>query len=492
MKVLFVYSVELGPSLRSPLHNFGQMQFGISYISAVLKRAGVGTKLVVLTSESEPASLSLAAEVMRDYDPDIIAFTCVATQFPFMDKVARLAKRSWPGKYLIVGGPHVSLNPEEPLRSVFDAVCLGEGEHAMLELVEQLQAGRQPDGISNLWLKCADGSVQRNGTRPFIADLDALPFADHELWLPWIHGTEPACPPILLGRGCPYLCTYCSNHALRSLAPGKYVRFRTPGSIMEEIRYVLAKFPCDAPSLSLWVETIGVHKQWTLDLCAALQQLNRSLPQPATFDTNLRVTAQTLDPMLFRALASANFRNVNIGLEAGSERVRKDILKRNYSNGQFLRAVQLAHENGLQVNVFNMIGIPGETMADHLETVRLNRESRPTLSFTSIFFPYPGTELYRVCEQRGLLTAPIDARKERKKAALDLPEFPRRAVQRAYDLFDWRIHKGHWPLHVRIRKLARHYAGKFKLTERIVPRVLPVWRGLAKLGLINRSFGRND
>jgi anaerobic magnesium-protoporphyrin IX monomethyl ester cyclase len=237
------------------------------------------------------------------------------------------------------------------------------------------------------------------------------------------------------------------------------------------------------------VETIGVFKQWTLDLCADLQRLNRTLPQAITFETNLRVSAKTLDPELFQALASANVRRINIGLESGSERVRKDILGRNYSNAQFRRAVQLAHEHGMVVNVFNMIGIPGETMADHLETVRLNRECRPNSSFTSIFFPYAGTELYRVCERRGLLAAPLDARKERKKAALDLPEFRRRSVQRAYDLFDWRIHKGHWPLHVRIRKLVRHHLGKFKLTERLVVRALPMWRQLARLGLINRSFG---
>jgi radical SAM superfamily enzyme YgiQ (UPF0313 family) len=482
MKVLFVYSIEEGPSLQSPLHNFGQMQFGISYISAVLRNAGVLTKLVVLRSESQQPSLSLATETVRDYDPDIIAFTCVATQFPFMDEVARLAKRSWPGKYLIIGGPHVSLNPEEPLRSVFDAVCIGEGEHAMLELVQQLQEGRQPEGISNLWLKRADGSVQRNGTRPLIEKLDALPFPDCDLWLPWLHDTKSTSPHILLGRGCPYLCTYCSNHALRKLAAGKYVRFRSPGHIVQEIRYVLEKYPCNPPSLGLAVETIGVFKQWTLDLCAALQELNRTLPQPVSFSTNLRVTETALDPQLFRALASANFRRLSIGLEAGSERVRKEILKRDYSNDQFLRAVRLAQEHGIAVDVYNMIGIPGETLEDHLETVRLNRECRTSVSFTSIFFPYPGTELYQVCERRGLLGTQFDGHKERMRAALDLPEFPRRAVQRAYDLFDWRIHQGHWPLHVRIRKLAGLYLGKTKLTERIAAWVLlPVWRVLRRL-----------
>ena len=163
MKALFVYSIEGGPSLRTPLHHFGQMQYGISYLSAALQGAGIGTRLLVLSSESEKLSLELAAETIRDFDPDVLGFTCVATQFPFIDKVARLARGSWPDKHLIIGGPHVSLNPEEAARSVFDAVCIGEGEYPMLEWLQQLQAGREPEGIQNLWLKRADW-VQCSGT----------------------------------------------------------------------------------------------------------------------------------------------------------------------------------------------------------------------------------------------------------------------------------------------------------------------------------------
>jgi radical SAM superfamily enzyme YgiQ (UPF0313 family) len=403
MKALFVYSIDGGPTLRSPLHNFAQMQFGISYISALLRKAGIGSRLLVLSSESEAASMALAGETIAEYEPDVIAFTCVSTQFPFIDRVARAAKQRRPESYLVIGGAHVSLNPEEAAGSVFDAVCVGEGEYPMLELSEQLGAGRQPDGIRNLWLKRPDGSLQRNAPRPFLEDVDAIPFPDHEMWTPWIHHTVPHYPSILLGRGCPYLCTYCCNHALRHLAPGKYVRFRSPDNIVREIRFVLEKFACNAPLLFLEVETIGVFKTWTLDLCSALQQFNRTLPKPVRFHTNFRITAKSLDPEIFRALADANFALLNIGLESGSERVRREVLKRSYSNEDFYRAVRMARDHGMEVNLFNMIGVPGETYADHLETVRLNREAHPNRSFTSIFFPYAGTDLHKLCEKRGLL-----------------------------------------------------------------------------------------
>lgn len=481
MKALFVYSIDAGPSLRSPLHNFGQMQFGISYISALLRKDGIGTRLLVLSSESEGASMALAAETIGAYAPDLIAFTCVSTQFPFIERVARLAKHRWPGTRLVIGGPHVSLNPDEAARSVFDAVCIAEGEYPLLDYCRQLRAGREPDGIRNLWLKRPDGSLQRNPPRPFAEDLDAMPFPDHEMWAPWIHHTVAHYPSILLGRGCPYLCTYCCNHALRHLAPGKYVRFRSPDNIVREIKFVLEKYPCDAPLLFLEVETIGVFKSWTLDLCARLQQFNRTLSKPIRFHTNFRITTKSLDPEIFRALADANFGLLNIGLEAGSDRVRREVLKRNYSNEEFYRAVRLARDHGMEVNLFNMIGLPGETFADHLETVKLNRDTRPNRSFTSIFFPYPGTDLHKVCEKRGLLGKPLDVRKERRKATLELPEFPSRSVQRAFDLFEWRIHEGHWPLQVRIRRLIGHYAGKSVVGERITTSLLPIWRRLSAI-----------
>jgi anaerobic magnesium-protoporphyrin IX monomethyl ester cyclase len=425
------------------------------------------------------------------FDPQVVAFTSVSSQFPFICRVAERVKCARPGAFLIIGGPHVSLNPEEAIGSVFNAVCIGEGEYPMLELARQLEAGRQPSSIQNLWLRQADGTIQRNPTRPFLEDLDALPVLDRDIWQPWIASADVSAPAILLGRGCPYLCTYCCNHGLRKLADGKYVRLRSPAAIVEEVKRVRERYLGQGSYIYLEIETIGVYREWTLALCAALQRFNSSLPQPIKFHANYRVTTKTLDPEVFRALREANFCRLNIGLEAGSERVRREVLKRNYTNAQFLRAVALAREHGLEVNLFNMVGLPGETLADHLETVRLNREARPHLSYTSIFFPYPGTELYQRCRQQGLLDQGVDVRRERQQAALDLPQFSRGSIQRAYDLFDWRIHKGDWPWHVRLRKLLRLYILKSKTADRVFLALLPLWKRLCAAGRINRSFGRN-
>lgn len=492
MKVMFVFSVERGPSLRTPVISFGGIPLGISYISAVLRHAGFSTDLVVLRSENQQASLSLMAEKMQTCRPSIVAFTCVSSQYPFIRRVAEMIKHQWPQVFLILGGPHVSLNAEDCARAPFDALCIGEGEYPMLDLAQKMSASAGVSGIPNLWLAKGDGGFERNPTRPFIQNLDELPFPDRDMWLPWIDASDCDPPSILLGRGCPYLCTYCCNHALRRLAEGKYVRTRSSSSIVREIEHVRTRYLNGRTYIYLEIETIGVSKNWTIELCEALRQHNATLSSPIRYHVNFRIDKKSLDPAIFRALASAGCCRINIGLESGSERVRREILRRDYSNEDFLTAVKMARDHGLEINLFNMVGIPGETPPDHMETVRLNRDVRPNLSYTSIFFPYPGTELHRVCEERGLLRERIDTRRERMRAALDLPEFPRRSVQRAYDLFDWRIHKGQWPMHVRMRKLLRLLIAKSPLLDRGFSLLLPLWRRIALAGLVNRSYGRND
>ena len=89
-----------------------------------------------------------------------------------------------------------------------------------------------------------------------------------------------------------------------------------------------------------------------------------------------------------------------------------------------------------------MVGIPGERRSDFEETIKCVRECAPDTTSLSIFFPYPGTELHRVCKQMGLLDRHIVKRNEREIATLDLPGFSREEIQREYDWFDYKVNRG--------------------------------------------------
>ncbi len=450
MNILFIHSIQEIHSFARPLPGPGCLQFGISYISSFLREHRHHTKLIVLSSILGRKNYGIVDRYLRKFYPELICFTAVSSEYRFICGIAKYIKNHYPDIYLLIGGPHVSLNPQEVLSDKFDALCIGEGENPTLELVSQLEKGMLPSGIPNLWIK-RDSQLEKNSPRPFLQYLDSLPFPDWEMWQEWIPEGSGSVFPVLLGRGCPFECTYCCNHALKKISSGTYVRFRSAENIIEEIREIITKYPI-VETIYLEVETIGINKAWAIQLCSKLQCLNAALSKPLCFGVNLRVTPNMELESLFAELKKANFSFINIGLESGSERVRREILHRHYSNEDVINAVSLARKYGLKVHLYNMIGVPGETLADFKETVRINRICQPDFHYTSIFYPYPRTSLYRLCRKQGFLKKDLDTEMERHKAVMNLPGFTRRQIQRSFLWFDYYLYKGSKPAYKLIAK----------------------------------------
>ena len=434
MKILFIHTAK--DSQEELLDRYEEMQFGISYISSWLKANGHETRLLYLCGKYRPEQVD---RCIAEYHPALVCFTAVYSEYNFVAGVAAYVKEKYPRIFLLAGGAQVTLNREICLADPFDALCIGEGEEPTLELVQQLAAGHDPAGIRNLWIKRGD-VVERNPSRPFMADLDAFPFPDREMWREWI-GNPGTRQVLFMGRGCPFPCTYCSNHALKKVADGAYVRYRKPSCIVAELEGIRKQFP-ETREVYLEIESFSVNMEWALDVCSALEGFNRFNDQQLSFGVNLRLTTNNRFEELFPALKLANFRFINIGLESGSERVRREVLKRHYSNNDVVTASRLAHEHGLQVSMYVLVGVPGETLGDFMETVRVLREAQPDFCGDSIFFPYPGTELYNRARAEGLLPERLDMTMERRRATLDMPGFSRRQILRSYFLFDHYVYHG--------------------------------------------------
>lgn len=443
MRLLFVYSFYNIATPEKPIESPELIQFGISYISSYLKNHGHSTSLVVLSRLSGKKNEQIIEKYINDFRPQVIAFSSISTEYDFIRNVAKFIKRCFPNIYLLIGGFHVSLMPEGVLDD-FDALCIGEGEEPTLELLEQLEKSKSPSGIFNLWIKRGK-DIEKNPSRPFIQNLDILPFPDREMWLKWIKEGREARYSVLLGRGCPFECTYCCNHAFKKLASGIYTRYRSPGNIIDEINELIRKYPI-GNEIYFEVETIGANKTWLIDLCDRLARLNMALKTPLHFGANLRITPSIDLRSIFQEFKKANFRFVNIGLESGSERIRREVLRRHYSNKDIFDAVRIAREYGLQVSFLNMVGLPGETLNDFKETIEMNRKCLPDWTGNSIFYPIPGTELYNQCQKQGLLKGHIDTAMERSRAILDLPGFSRRQIENSYIWFEYNVYRRHRPV----------------------------------------------
>jgi len=483
MRILFVHSVENNHSSQKPLDPESE-QLGISYISSLLKAHGHETRLAVLQSNRGRIAWDLLERQVAEFAPELLAFTAVYTQYGFLNDIAGRVKARHPRLRLVVGGPHISLNPGELAAGHFDMACIGEGEYPMLELADQMAAGREPAGIANLWIKRPSG-IEKNPCRPFLQDLDSLPFPDREMWAPWLREMPRARDVLLLGRGCPFACAYCSNHALRKLAPGAYVRYRSVANIVREIRELHGRNP-EKREYYLEVETIAANPAWALALTDGLAELNASLEEPLMWGANLRITPNADLEKLFAGFHRSNFGYVKIGLESGNERVRRDLLRRNYSNREIVNAVRLAKKYGIKVHLYNLIGIPGESESDFQNTLALNRECQPDIHLTSIYYPYPGTDLYERAVAMGFLKHKLGVSRERIRAFLNLPSFPKRRIVHHYIWFDYYVYKGYRPWLWRMRRVIVQALRRWSMLDKAVDWVKQILEWRINKGRSNR------
>ena len=471
-------TTEAAEDLERPLGDLREVAFGIAYIIAALEGAGYKVQLEVIADNDNISKR--VANFIQQGNPQLICLTAVTTRFPAVCKIAELVKLQNPRAFVLVGGHHVSFNPADSMQHpAIDAVCIGEGERAVVELARELEQGITPSGIDNIWLRKPDGQLEQNPTRPFLQDLDEQPFINRELWLPWVRSTSYI--SLLVGRGCPFKCTYCSNHVSANLAEGKYVRMRSPANIVAELQEINQSFP-NHEQVYLEVETVGANMKFSHDLCATLEEFNKTLSKPMKFGINLTFTKKIRDNLnMLEMFKRAGFIHLNVGLESGSEMVRNDILLRpKFANEDFINFAQMARKVGVNLHVPVLIGLPGESVADFQETVEVIRKSEPAHVQLNIFYPYPGTVLHEK-SQPYLSTIMADPTRERRKATMDLPNFSRIQIMREYILFDFKAYKGSRPLHQRLLGVLQRTADIFPIFQPLPKLVMTLKTGLRQL-----------
>jgi len=444
MKILFIHSIEDPLSIEKPLSSPMYIQFGISYLSSFLKQHNNDTKLMVLSRSFGNNNYDIIRKKIENFEPAIIGFYSIASQYSFISNIAKFIKLNYPEIFLVCGGPHATLNPDEVIKDSFDAICIGEGEKAILDLTCILKKNKFPTNIKNLWIKKGN-IIEKNKTAPFYEKLDLLPLPDRTIWEEYIDYNPLFLEKnisILLGRGCPFNCAYCCNYALRKISDGKYVRFKSSKTIIEEIRSVHGTYPLER-SIYFEIESFNADTKWAIELCNEIEKYNRSLEVPLAFGLNIRITANTNFDVLFEACKRANILDINVGLESGSERLRRQILNRNYSNHDIENIINSLKKYDLHFKFFAMIGIPGETIEDFKETLKICRIYQPEEVMLSIFYPYPGTELYDLCKKMGILQKNQYIKmEERRQATLNLPEFSKKQIQNSYIWFKYNVYKG--------------------------------------------------
>lgn len=416
MRVLFVY-----PNL------YTQMGFnhGLASLSAVLKRAGHETRMVNLNENLPPVPTDeeLVA-LVKEWRPGVIGFSCLTMQYQEALRIARLLRararhEGFALPPLVVGGVHPTMVPEAVMGDgAWDHVGVGECEDALLQLVTRVERGESPADVPNFvsWKGGArpaaaehapvDASLWvRNNVGEF-PDFAALPQPDYELFdTARITQQKHGWFGLMTSRGCPYRCTYCLNHKIvdryrdelgRGTSQIGFFRFRPPEKMIAEIRWVLARYP-DIGTFILDDDLFTLDAPHAIAFARAYKAAGITVPWVVNSHVN------RLDPELARELAAGGCKILKLGIESGSERVRREILKRYMTDDDILATVRVGEEHGLHTSGFVMVGLPYETRDERLATVDLLARGLIGRFRTSIFFPFPGTESHQLSIQGGFV-----------------------------------------------------------------------------------------
>ncbi len=367
---------------RASQENYLPFNQGLGMLSAVLVGAGHRTGLFHFSR-----SLS-DARAMADFRPDALFVYLATNQYPlFVELLTEWRQARVP---IVVGGPHATCLPEELAQEPgVDAVCIGEGEPCVAEIVARLERGDSFDGIANVWFE-RDETIVKNPIGVTVDDLDSLPFADRSVFPFEAHlGTREMNLlgfEFMLSRGCVYPCGYCINPLLASLHEGPRVRRRSPRRAVNEILEVVRCY--DYKGIIGFVDDVFTLDRSWLDRFGEIYRKEVALP----FWCNVHI--RNLDEETVKALRRAGCVRVYVGVECGSEDIRLRVLGKRFTNELILHNLEIVKKHHIKLVTYFMIGIPGETEDHVLESIALCKKIAPDRVLLSTFWPYPGARIY--------------------------------------------------------------------------------------------------
>ena len=408
LKVAFSFYAPEGAQLSMPLAVF----------NGLLRRHAPHCRIDLLsinkTLPAEQCSLQWFRDEIARLQPDLLAVSCMSPHWRHMRAYLEVAKAASPRTVVLVGGYQAILSPEETIaHPAVDLICVGDGEQALLDLVNCLQhdaatQAARSTAIAGLWEKRADGSVLK-GERVLSEDLNAYPFPDYSIFerngslrglgISVFGPQDKFILPVMTGRGCPYKCTYCSNTPLLDMykgGEGSYIRKYDADALVDELVALRDRYQVEY--FEFWDELFMVNVRYSLDFFERYRQ-RVGLP----FSINARV--ERMDEDFCRAAREAGCHTIWFGIESGSEPYRTERLGRKMHNADVLRAAQHAKQFGIRRLTFNIVGMPYETLADAEQTLALNQAIAPEFFYFFIYIPLEGTPLYSVAEKGDLLIA---------------------------------------------------------------------------------------
>lgn len=341
--------------------DYPQPHLGLLSVAAVCIKEGHDVTLI----DANAHNLTDQEIIKRIECTDMVGLTASSFSYPEAERLARVIRKHYPHRFLVLGGIHASLMADEIIKErLFDAVVAGEGERLMPLVLNLMDRGAYHSN---------------NGV---VADVNELPILPYYLlngFRPRIaYGKHQKFMPILTARGCPFACSFCSNPVF-----GRVYRAMSVDRVMEEI--IILRQDCGVKEIKIYDDVFTLDKQRAIEISKAIGSMN------IAWSCMTRVNL--VDIEVLKAMKAGGCYSVAYGLESGDSTILKSISK-NTTLEQAREAVALTREAGIRTIGYFMLGAPGET----LETINRTTDFACSLGLDhaqfSIATALPGSELY--------------------------------------------------------------------------------------------------
>jgi len=414
VKVLLVYKAGIAASTDRFL---SAVPVGLGILGAVLNaETGIAARVANLSADSwESIAHFLATE-----RADIVALSIFTHNREVSKQIFRLAKEVCPECWVVCGGPHAGQAAEEVLEwPGVDAVVLGEGEETLRELAlyRRDSHGTSLPQLAGLVVRSNSQAIWCNLVRQPVACLDDLPFAHRGLLHSYGVDIRQQSEFLITSRGCPAACVFCSSPGFW----GRRLRYRSASSVVAEITAL--KHELGLMYYSIRDDTFTSDRRRVIEICRQLI----ADQQYILWNCQSRVTA--VDEEMLAWMKRAGCECIQFGVESGSSRIL-EVLGKQITRQQIRSAVAAARRIGMQVSVYLITGVPGETVADVTETESLLKEILPHDGQVAPLAYYPGTALFCQAVSNGQVAADIFTSSSAEAIYVRTDPFVKVAVQR--------------------------------------------------------------
>jgi radical SAM superfamily enzyme YgiQ (UPF0313 family) len=363
---------------------------GLGYIAAVLEKNEFPVDII------DCQALKLTQEDFKNEiskrKPSIVGVTSTTLTYKSALQVLSIAKAVHPTCVTAIGGPHATFWDENALKECpdLDIVVRKEGEETMLELVQRVEAGKSFHDLLGTTTR-KNGKIVQNQERPYIEDLDALPFPAHHLFpLQNLQKYGKVIFPLSTSRGCTFWCNFCS--AVRMF--GRRYRMRSPESVIAELQFLYDKY--GARQFTFYDDAFSVDQKRAYQICEEIQKRKLKI----MWDCETRVDMVTKE--LLTEMKKAGCLAVWFGVEAGSKEVL-DAMSKGLTLEKIKNSFKIARDCGLMTVASVILGFPEETPETARATIKFVNEIKPDDVGYYIATPYPGTPMYDLVKEKGWL-----------------------------------------------------------------------------------------